>query len=133
MSETESNLKTLTAEIVAAYVGNHTTHHQEISSLIAQVHRALATTQTKAERPHDKRGDKPAVDVKKSVFTDHLICLECGERLVALKRHLLKTHNLTTDAYRSRWNLPITYPMTAPGYSKLRSEMAKQSGLGHKR
>ena len=32
--------------------------------------------------------------------------------------------------YREKWGLPGDYPMVAPGYSKQRSMLAKQMGLG---
>ncbi|WP_198150557.1 MucR family transcriptional regulator, partial [Gluconobacter cerinus] len=34
------------------------------------------------------------------------------------------------DEYRSKWGLPSNYPMTAPGYSRHRTELAHQIGLG---
>jgi len=48
-----------------------------------------------------------------------------------LTRHL-STNGLTPDEYRSRNNLPSSYPMTAPAYSEQRREMAKKIGLVRK-
>jgi predicted transcriptional regulator len=48
-----------------------------------------------------------------------------------LKRHLT-SHGLTPAEYRTRFGLPADYPMTAPGYSQQRSEVAKAAGLGVK-
>ena len=40
---------------------------------------------------------------------------------------------LTIDQYRSKYNLPGTYPMVAPDYAKTRSSLAKEMGLGKSR
>jgi predicted transcriptional regulator len=49
-----------------------------------------------------------------------------------LKRHLITVHGLTPEAYREKWGLPPDYPMVAPTYARLRSSLAKQSGLGRR-
>lgn len=76
---------------------------------------------------------KPAVDPEKSVFEDHIICLEDGKSMKMLKRYLMTNYGLTPDAYRRRWNLPASYPMICPALSKARAETAKNSDLGHSR
>jgi predicted transcriptional regulator len=60
----------------------------------------------------------------------HLVCLEDGLRLRMLKRHLRQVHGMSPENYRARWGLPADYPMTATGYSRVRSKLAKESGLG---
>jgi predicted transcriptional regulator len=42
-------------------------------------------------------------------------------------------HGLSPESYREKWHLPPDYPMVAPGYAKVRSELAKNSGLGQQR
>jgi len=37
---------------------------------------------------------------------------------------------MTPDEYRTKWGLPVDYPMVAPNYAKQRSEFAKKIGLG---
>ncbi|SEL11627.1 transcriptional regulator, MucR family [Sphingomonas palmae] len=74
----------------------------------------------------------PAVSVRKSLGNgDYLISLITGEQFKTLTRHLNK-HGLTPDEYRARYGLKSSYPMTAPNYSKARSDMAKERGLGRK-
>lgn len=75
----------------------------------------------------------PAVDPHKSVFEDHIICLEDGKEVKMLKRYLKTNYDLTPDAYRRRWNLPASYPMVSPAISKKRAETARNSDLGHSR
>ena len=75
---------------------------------------------------------QPAVPIKKSVFPDHIICLEDGKKLKMLKRHLKTAYNLTPEQYRERWGLASDYPMVAPNYARHRSSLAKKIGLGTK-
>lgn len=131
MSEkTDMNeLLELTTEIVAAHVGNNTVPVGDIPNLIQDVYKSLAglgTTQAGPERP------QPAVPVKKSVYPDHIVCLEDGKKLKMLKRHLKTAYNMTPSEYRERWGLPPDYPMVAPNYAKHRSNLAKKIGLGTK-
>jgi predicted transcriptional regulator len=74
----------------------------------------------------------PAVPVKKSVFADHIVCLEDGKKLKMLKRHLMTSFQLTPEQYREKWGLPASYPMVAPNYAAHRSALAKSNGLGRK-
>ena len=76
---------------------------------------------------------QPAVPVKKSVFPDHIICLEDGEKFKSLKRHLRTRYNMSPDEYREKWNLASDYPMVAPSYAKTRSALARKMGLGQQR
>jgi len=119
----------LTAKIVSAHVSNNKVTLDGLPLLIQDVHHSLAT----AEDPDIKPVMHiPAVAVKKSVFPDFVICLEDGKRLKMLKRHLRTLYNLTPDQYRAKWDLPNDYPMVAPNYSRFRSTMAKNLGLGRK-
>ncbi len=61
---------------------------------------------------------------------NYLVCLEDGKRYKTLKRTLALRLGLSPDEYRAKWGLPSDYPMVAPNYSKARSELAKQIGLG---
>lgn len=74
----------------------------------------------------------PAVNPKKSVFPDYIICLEDGKKFKSLKRHLATDFGLTPKAYREKWDLKPDYPMVAPSYAAQRSALAKSMGLGRK-
>lgn len=43
----------------------------------------------------------PALHPKKSVFPDYIVCLEDGEKLKMLKRHLQAAYGVTSLQYRS--------------------------------
>jgi predicted transcriptional regulator len=122
----------LTADVVAAYVSNNPVPVGELPNLIADIHAALGRVGGAAEQPQAEK-QKPAVNPKRSVHDDYIICLEDGKKFKSLKRHLMTHYNLTPDQYREKWGLEATYPMVAPNYAAARSLLAKQMGLGRKR
>jgi len=75
----------------------------------------------------------PAIAIKRSFGRDFVTCLDCGWRGMVLRRHLAAAHGLSPRDYRAKWDLRDTYPLTAPTYSKRRSSIAKQFGLGRGR
>jgi predicted transcriptional regulator len=128
----------LTATIVAAYASQQPigdagalmrlmdSVHRKISDLAAAKHgEPIGTIATIAEKA-------PAVPIEESVTNDYIICLEDGKKFKSLKRHLRFSYGLSPDAYRKKWGLPPDYPMTAPSYTKLRSQMALEAGLGRR-
>ncbi|MBM6595175.1 MucR family transcriptional regulator [Microvirga pudoricolor] len=117
----------LTTSIVIAYVSNNPVPRAELPNLISAVHDALLGRPAPA--PPEVAKQEPAVPIKKSVTADFLICLEDGKPYRTLKRHLGKL-GLTPEKYREKWSLPPDYPMVARNYSKHRSELAKDMGLG---
>lgn len=123
----------LTADIVSAYVSNNACRSDSLATLIAEVHAALAkaeslkTEETVSEKP------KPAVNPKRSITDEYIICLEDGKKFKSLKRHLMTHYNMTPEQYREKWDLGVDYPMVAPRYAQARSALAKEMGLGRKR
>ncbi len=121
----------LTADVVAAYVSNNPVPVGELPNLISDVHAALGRVGGSAEQPSaDKQ--KPAVNPKRSVHDDYIVCLEDGKKFKSLKRHLMTHYGLTPDQYREKWSLDASYPMVAPNYAAARSQLAKKMGLGRK-
>lgn len=128
-SSSSDRLTALTAQIVAAYVGNNTVAPSDLGALLNMVYQGLAQlgANNLSERP------EPAVHPKKSIFPDYIVCLEDGKKLKMLKRHLKTSYKMTPEQYRERWSLGSDYPMVAPNYAKQRSRLAKQIGLGTSR
>jgi predicted transcriptional regulator len=125
----EQELLRMTADVVAAYVGNNTLPTTQLAEVIQAVYGSLRRLETQTVEP-EVEPLKPAVPIRRSVNPDYLICLEDGKRLKMLKRHLRTTYNMTPDEYRARWGLAPDYPMVAPQYAAQRSEFAKKIGLG---
>lgn len=124
----------LIGKIVSAYIANNAIPAVKLTQIMANVHSAIVLPSMDESDLNEvsprQRELKPAVPIKKSVQHDHLVCLEDGKKYKSLKRHFAAHHGMTPDEYRSKWNLPATYAMTAPGYSETRSTPAKESGLG---
>lgn len=125
---TTFDLLSLTCEVVSAHVGNNAVSAMEVPDLIRNVYGALASF-NEAEVAEPVRPE-PAVSIKRSITPDYLVCLEDGQKLKMLKRHLKTAYDMTPEEYRERWELPSDYPMVAPNYAKQRSALAKQIGLG---
>ena len=127
----ENHYTQMTVDVVSAYVGGNPVPAADLPKLIADVHEALfrlngAAATVVAEKPD------PAVNPKRSVKPDHIVCLECGQKFKSLKRHINSHHGLTPEEYKAKWNLSADYPMVAPEYAEARSKLAKAMGLGRK-
>jgi predicted transcriptional regulator len=115
----------LVSSIMAAHLSSGKIPSGELPSLVRRIYDTLASI----ARGDPPRG-APAVPVAESMTSKHLVCLEDGLKLRMLKRHLREVHGMSPEKYRARWGLPADYPMTATGYSQVRSRLAKESGLG---
>jgi len=118
------------ADIVSAHVSNNSVPAADLPGLIQAIYASLAALGQAPEPAPEEL--KPAVSVRASVKPDAVTCLECGEKMKMLKRHLGTEHGLTPAEYRARWSLPADYPMVAPDYAAKRKELAVRIGLGRK-
>ena len=130
--ESDTDVLGLTAKIISAHVGNNQVAADALPALIQSVHRSLATVNMAGTASPAPTPPTPAVPIRRSVFPDHIVCLEDGKKLKMLKRHLQASYGMTPEQYRERWKLPADYPMVAPNYARHRSSLAKQAGLGRK-
>jgi len=132
MSDVSSRAQVLglTAQIVSAHVSHNAIPSDALSGLIQSVYRTLTAVGVDVPVPEKPQ---PAVPIKRSVFPDHIVCLEDGKKLKMLKRHLQTSYQMTPEQYRERWGLPADYPMVAPNYAVARSQLAKKMGLGQQR
>lgn len=124
-----ADLVGLTADIVSAYVSKNAVPVSGLPDLIASIHLSLSNVGQAVAVEQSKQ--EPAVNPKRSVFPDYIICLEDGKKFKSLKRHLM-SFGLTPNEYREKWGLKSDYPMVAPNYAAQRSALAKSSGLGRK-
>ena len=117
--------------IVAAYVSHNSLRASDLPELITSVHASIRQLAQGRVPAAVAQPETPAVPIKKSVTKDYIVCLEDGKKFKSLRRHLSSFHNLTPEQYRTKWGLPSDHPMVAPSYSATRSQLAKDSGLGH--
>jgi predicted transcriptional regulator len=141
MPETVNRILTLTTQIAAAYVSANAVDVTAVPGLIQDVHLSLSGLDghrpggaSRLSRPLEPPpAVRPAVDIQKSVFADHLVCLEDGKTFKTLTRHLGEIHRMTPAQYRAKWDLPESYPMIAPNYAVLRSKLSSQIRRGKHR
>ncbi len=128
MDEAEHSVTEITAHIVSAYVSKNRLPVGGLGELIASISgsvRKLGEVAIVEPQP------VPAVNPKRSIDPNYLICLDDGKKFKSLKRHLTAL-GMTPAEYRAKWGLASDYPMVAPNYAAARSALAKQSGLGRK-
>ena len=132
--EQQSDLTTLTVDLLSAFVSNNNVRSEDLPGLIQSTHAALSGLNAPSPAsPESEPEFTGAVSARKSLASrDHIISMIDGKPYRSLKRHL-SSHGLTPDDYRQRYKLPSSYPMVAPGYSEQRREVAKRLGLGRKR
>lgn len=129
-SDSKIDILGLTAHIVSAYVENNKVPATGLPELIASVNASILALNQPVEAPVEVQ--QPAVNPKRSVLPDYIVCLEDGKKFKSLKRHLAVHFGLTPEEYRAKWGLPADYPMVAPNYAAARSALAKSLGLGRK-
>ena len=133
IASNKGKLVDLTAKLVAAYVRNNAVPTADLPMLLNTVHAALSGAAIgNEETAIPSSSPVPAVNPKKSVTPDYIICLEDGKKFKSLKRHLRTSFDLTPEQYRKKWNLDPSYPMVAPNYAETRSRLARTLGLGRK-
>ncbi len=129
-SRTEDLLK-LATNIVAAYVSNNTVPANELPAMIKSAQCNIALGGLSGSSSSDAgTTQKPAVNVKKSITPEYVICLEDGKKLKMLKRYLRSNYNMTPEEYRAKWGLPARLSDGGvPNYAEQRSQFAKKIGL----
>ena len=130
----EADDKALVAQILSSYLSNNSVSPADLPSVIETIKRSFGGDEPvplASGHGQDKKWE-PAVSVKKSVTPDAVVCLCCGKKFKALKRHLGTEHHLTPAEYRAAFNLKSDHPLVAPNYAAKRSELAKSLGLGRK-
>jgi len=137
-----SDITRLTTQLISAYASRNALEPSDLLRLIDVVREKLGSTavpapakplQIEAETPATPSNPKlirepnnPAVDPKKSVHRDYIICLEDGERVKMLKRYIKTHYDLEPAEYIKRWGLPSDYPFVCKKLSEARSETAKR-------
>jgi predicted transcriptional regulator len=131
--EKQSDIASLTVELLSAYLSNNTVPSAELAGLIQSTRAALTQNAAPVELEAEKPTFTPAVTARKSLASpDHLISLIDGKPYKTLKRHLTR-HGLTPETYRERYGLPASYPMVAPAFAAMRRAIAEKIGLGNKK
>ena len=126
MPTTDKELTVLTyaKDIVCAFLQKNPLDARDLPGFVEAVHTALRSV----DLPKGPQGPTPAVPIDKSVFPDHIICLETGRKFLTLTKHLTAM-GMTPAAYRAKWGLPASYPMNAPSFSASRADKARAAAI----
>lgn len=136
MNEEAERTRELVAEVAAAYFSNSHVNPSEIPNVISQIAASLqqiSGAQQSGGQTEEAAAPKKAsaAQVRKSITPDALISFEDNRPYKTLRRHL-SGRGLSPEQYREKYGLPSDYPMVAPNYSAMRSEMARNLGLGQR-
>lgn len=128
-----ADVAALTVQLLSAYLSNNTVASKDLAGLTRSTREALTIEDGGDTLGAEPEPFTPAVSVRKSLASpDYIISMIDGKPYKTLKRHL-SSNGLTPDEYRSRYNLPASYPMVAPAYSAHRRDVAQNIGLGSRK
>lgn len=107
------DLKSLTANIIAAYVEQSRIPADDLPPLIHSIYDALQAAGqpcAPATEPFEK---KSAAEIRKSIANPgHIVSFIDGKPYRTLKRHLT-TQGMTPEQYRVKYGLPVDYPLVS--------------------
>lgn len=70
-----------------------------------------------------------AIDPKKSIQKNKIICMECGLEFKMLSPKHLASHNLDSKSYRKKYGFSARQPLCAKSLSEKRSQSGRDRGL----
>ena len=137
----------MTAEIIQSQISGSNMSTDEIKAALHNTYQTLKGLQD-AESCGTGAEEKeavPAMDPKRSIRKNDIVCLECGQAFKMLTKHL-KSHNMTAREYRKKYGFtsrqccaPRLCPTSVrqPGkergiHSNLRKSIAERAGKKEK-
>ena len=114
----------LAAKILTAYVARNSVPATGLPDLIRTVHGSLAGLTTPPKPVLAKPTD---AQIRASIRRDTIVSFEDGKPYKALRRHLT-LRGLSPEAYRTKWGLPVDYPLVSASYSARRSLISRTIG-----
>ena len=128
-----TDLKELTAEVVASFVEHNSVGPAALPALIRGVFDALRSAGEPAPAAPVESTKATVGAIRKSLANPaYLISFIDGKPYKTLRRHI-GTHGMTQAEYCEKYGLPKDYPMTSINTSTLRTQTALKFGLGRKK
>lgn len=130
-----SLLVELTANIVSSHATSVELSSDELLQEIQRVYAALKNLESDqtVEEEQTSKENAPAINPKKSIQKDQIICLICGKGgFKTLSRHLKQSHDMKASAYRKQFGIAAGTPLAAKSYSEARRQSALDNNLGEK-
>ena len=128
------SLVEMTAEIIQSQIGSKQMTTDEITSALNDTFQALKALQNAESGGSLEVGTEdpmaaPALDPKKSIQKNKVVCLECGQEFKMLSPKHLKSHGLTGKEYRKKYGFSARQPLCAKSLSEKRSASGKERGI----
>jgi len=125
-----SPLIELTARIVSAHASSTKMTFDRLLQEIQSVHATLKQLEPGEATPIEAQPAAPAMEPRKSIQKNQVICLICGKGgFKTLTRHLKQTHDMLPGEYRKQFGLAAGTSLVAKGYSEFRRQQALKNNL----
>lgn len=122
----------MTAEIIQSQITSKQMSTDEIKVALNETFQTLKSLQD-AEAggaiETDTETTVPALDPKKSIQKNKVVCIECGQEFKMLSPKHLESHGLNSKEYRKKHGLSARQPLCAKALSEKRSQSGKERGL----
>lgn len=129
-----SILVELTANIVSSHAASNELTSDELLQEIQKVYQTLKNLDSQNQPENAvtvQEAAITAINPKKSIQKDQIICLICGKGgFKTLSRHLKQAHDIKPGAYRKQFGLPSGTALAAKNYSESRRQAAITNNLG---
>jgi predicted transcriptional regulator len=122
----------MTAEIIQSQISSKQMTTDEIKTALTETFQALKSLQdTESGCAVDPEGEvtAQAVDPKKSIQKNKVVCLECGQEFKMLSPKHLRSHGLVAKEYRKKYGFSARQPLCAKALSEKRSASGKERGI----
>ena len=125
------SLVEMTAEIIQSQISSKQMSTEEIKAALNDTFQTLKSLQDSESTGIEAEPEEsnPAIDPKKSIQKNKIICLECGQEFKMLSPKHLKSHGLTSKEYRKKHGFSARQPLCAKALSEKRSQSGKERGL----
>ena len=128
------SLVEMTAEIIQSQIGSKQMTTDEIKAALNDTFQALKALQDTescgaVEVGTDEPTAAPAIDPKKSIQKNKVVCLECGQEFKMLSPKHLASHSLDSKSYRKKYGFSARQPLCAKALSEKRSASGKERGI----
>ena len=126
-------LEQLTAEIIQSQISSKQMTTEEIKTAVSETFQVLKSLQDAENgvvvKNEADSTSSQALDPKKSIQKNKVICLECRQEFKMLSGKHLASHSLDAKAYRAKYGIPARQPLCAKSLSEKRSQSSKERGL----
>jgi len=123
----------MTADIVQSQIGSKQMSTEEVKAALNETFQALKALQSaetnEGTEPAESVEAGVALDPKKSIQKNKVVCLECGQEFKMLSPKHLKSHGLDSKSYRKKYGFSARQPLCAKALSEKRSASGKERGV----